>query len=67
MTCKDIIVAYLKTNGYDGLFSEYGECGCALDDLMPCGEYGRDCQPGYRVPCPRECGDHNFHIQAEKP
>ena len=34
-TLKSIVAAYLRANGYDGLYNE--DCGCLLaDDLMPC-------------------------------
>ena len=36
---------WLTRHGYDGLCGY--ECGCALDDLMPCGEPDNDCKPGY--------------------
>jgi hypothetical protein len=64
MDCIDIVLKYLKENGYDGLFND--ECGCVLDDLVPCsGEDFSTCQPGYRVPC--DCGEHDYHIVDKKP
>ena len=45
MNIKDILLEYLETNGYGGLF-ETGECGCMLDDLMHC-DAPMDCEPGY--------------------
>ena len=47
MILKEITAAYLKDNGYDGLFHADTCCGCALDDFMPCGEPSPDCEPGY--------------------
>ena len=41
MTVKDIIRDWLVTHKCDGLCSE--ECGCRLDDLIPCGESSPDC------------------------
>ncbi len=64
MTGRDIVKEYLRAHGYDGLFAR-GECACLVDDLMPCGETLRDCSPGYHKPC--DCGDHVFHITADKP
>lgn len=53
MNCHDIIAKYLNDNGYDGLCRPYGECGCGLDDLMPCdGENIAECEPGYKIPDP---------------
>jgi hypothetical protein len=45
MTVVDIIVDFLKSNGYDGLVGD--GCGCTLDDFMPCGnESCLGCVPG---------------------
>ena len=64
MTVTEIVKKYLKENGYDGLYSE--DCGCEVDDLAPCCEYGMECESGYRLPCdPKTCtadGDCDFHI-----
>lgn len=46
MTVKEIVVEWLKVNGYDGLAGE--ECGCAIDDLFCCGCSGEDCVPGHK-------------------
>ncbi len=56
--CKEIVEKYLRDNGHDGLAGE--ECGCQIDDLFPCGEFGLDCVPGKLGKC--DCGDHDFHI-----
>ncbi len=46
MTVKEIVADWLWRHHYDGLYTE--ECGClAKDELMPCGEDGRDCEAGY--------------------
>ena len=47
MTAKEMVIEYLKTNGYDGLAGD--ECGCEISDLMPCGEFGYDCYGGYKI------------------
>lgn len=56
MTVEEIVAAYLKEHGYDGLYADYG-CGCEFDDLMPCGDPSSNCAPGYRheSPCD-DCG-----------
>ena len=59
MTVLDIVTAYLKQHGFDGLYSD-GECACNLDNLAPCGESFSRCWPGYQLPC--DCGDHDWHI-----
>ena len=48
----DMVRDYLLTHGYDGLAGE--ECGCAVDDLMPCGDGYSDseCRAGWRTTCP---------------
>lgn len=45
MTVKEIVIDYLKKNGFDGLCSE--ACGCGIDDSIPCGEGFEDCEPAY--------------------
>lgn len=68
MEVREILKEWLKAQGYDGLFSEDGGCSCLLADLAPCGDVSGECQAGYKVPCPPECGDgHDFHVVASKP
>jgi hypothetical protein len=43
-TVKQILIEYLKSKGYDGLYFE--DCGCKLDCLIPCCEYFAQCKPG---------------------
>lgn len=66
ITVKEIIAQYLKDHDLDGLISDSDECVCVLEDLMECGDNCGDCVPGYRVPCPSDCGDHDFHISEKK-
>jgi hypothetical protein len=58
---QSIVESWLKENGYDGLYAPV-ECACVIGDLMPCEGPEPTCRPGHRVPCPPDCGDHNFHI-----
>lgn len=37
ITVKTILEYHLKSIGADGLCNPGEECGCGLDDLMPCG------------------------------
>ena len=54
VTVKDIIISYLKSNGYDGLCNV--ECGCGVDDLFPCDRPEEGCVPAHKVECdPTEC------------
>jgi len=55
-TVKQIIEKWLKANNYTGLFNE--DCGCELDDLMPCAGWdsGLDlCRAGYKHLCDGGC------------
>ncbi|RLC38217.1 hypothetical protein DRH27_02825 [Candidatus Falkowbacteria bacterium] len=69
MTVKEIVKKYLQDNEYDGLCNT--DCGCTIDDLIPCCENSDDCLAGYKSECdPETCpadGDCDFHISAEKP
>ena len=49
---REIVAAWLKEHGYDGLCNPDRECGCTLDDLIPCidGLDGETCQAGYKGP-----------------
>ena len=65
MNVKEIIKAWLKEHKYEGLFNSDIECGCKLDDFMPCGEMSHDCETGYIQP-----GSHDgfdFMVRADKP
>ena len=63
---KKIVADYLVKNKFDGLWSD--ECACELNDLMPCDDWGIDnCEPGYKIPCPKNCGEHDFHIGEKAP
>ena len=59
MNVKLIVEDYLTAHGYDGLYSEDGECGCLKDDLFACGEgWLCDCEPGYKT----DRGNHGWRI-----
>ncbi len=69
MFLPEIIATCLKDHGYEGLCCD--ECGCGIDDLIPCGEYEnlKDCEPAYQVPgCSDSCGKGcDFHWSLKKP
>lgn len=48
MNIFKIVKLWLKENGYNGLYSDGGECACELSDLQPCGENFSDCSPGIK-------------------
>ena len=58
----EMVNVFLKSNGYDGLYNENGECACLVDDLNPGCCLSYECEAGYKAPCPGCCGDHDFHI-----
>lgn len=66
---QEIVRLWLEANGYGGLAGY--ECGCELANLFPCGQYGGDCEAGYKVACTPEChhdcGPCDWHIQTKKP
>ena len=56
MSVRRIVREWLENNGYDGLVNRDGECGCPLDDLMPCENSIAglgDCEPAYMFDCIR--------------
>lgn len=49
MNVKEILVRWLKSHGYDGLYNE--ECaseGCSTDNLVPCLDCFLDCVPAVK-------------------
>lgn len=53
-TAGEALAAWLKSNGYDGLFCDdgpCGTCGCTITDLAPCNEYCLECKPAYKRAC----------------
>lgn len=50
---REIVAQWLRENHYDGLCNPDGECGCGLDDLMPCQCINeRECVCAYEIPVP---------------
>jgi len=64
MTTKEIVIDYLKANGFDGLYSD--DCGCSISDLMPCDGYGSVgmCKPGVKKNC-KECSENGECDQVD--
>ena len=46
---RKIVSDWLRANGYEGLWNQDAECGCELDDLMPCDEPGTECTAGVKI------------------
>ena len=62
MTTIEIVKKWLAENGYDGLCNE--DCGCGIDDLVPCGEMGNGCVAAFKTrdgysPTPEGSDDEN--------
>lgn len=48
---REMAAQWLRENHYDGLCNPDDECGCGLDDLMPCQcPNERDCVCAYEIP-----------------
>jgi hypothetical protein len=58
---RDVISAWLIEHGYDGLYND--DCGCNLDDLLPCDRDCGGCQPGHKYPGDDE---YDWYIRPEK-
>lgn len=54
---EEIVLKYLKKNGFDGLFNPNLDCGCEKDDLFACclGDNTVECIPGYK--CNQKCDE----------
>jgi len=56
-TVFGIVAAWLRKNGYDGLYNKDAGCACLLSDLAPCGEMGMECRAGYKRDCRDDAED----------
>lgn len=73
MSAIDSIKIRLEHGGFTGLYAPSGECGCALDDLAPCGNCTKDnagwingCVPGHLHHDPRSGHGHEWAISRSK-
>lgn len=64
MTVKKIVSNWLKKHGYDGLYNSFTECGCLIEELMPCDYSCDDCKPGYKNSDPS--GESNWLVGPKK-
>jgi hypothetical protein len=64
MTVIEIVRQYLKQHGFHGLYDPDIECGCQLDDFMPCSSATKEtCMPGHKIKCNEPyCGCNGYHI-----
>jgi hypothetical protein len=53
MKVDEILIKYMKDNGYEGLENPYLDCFCGLWDFMPCGhdQIFSECEPAYLADC----------------
>jgi len=65
-TVIEIVKAHLEAGGYGGLVSEAGDCGCEIDDLVPCGNDCGSCKAGYKHADPRSEYPHGWAIWERK-
>jgi hypothetical protein len=50
---RKLVTDKLRQSGFDGLVNPHIDCGCLLDDLMPCEEPELShCVGGYKHPAP---------------
>lgn len=64
MTVKEIVAAWLKENGYDGLYSD--DCGCNITHFMPCCGDFSECQAGVFVNLSDRKDGFDFWIGPKK-
>lgn len=63
---QSILEAWLKKHKFDGLYNGHDDCACEVAALAPCEGIRLYCAPGYKAPCPPDCGDHDWHIEPRR-
>lgn len=58
---SDLLVKSLREIGAEGLCGD--DCGCQLDDLIPCGDDPSNCMPAIKQKDPIDIGDYDFVMQ----
>jgi len=61
----EILKDWLKENEFDGLYSNDYECGCKIDDLIPCDMLRGNCVAGY-LTTPDKMSGYDFAIGPKK-
>ncbi|RLB94397.1 MAG: hypothetical protein DRH26_01375 [Deltaproteobacteria bacterium] len=61
---SEILHDYMEENNFTGLCAEDGECGCCVDDLIPCeSDYVGDCMVGYKIELEDDPEGFDFRIK----
>lgn len=68
--CRDIIKEYLIKNKYDGICNPELECGCGLNDFIPCDCLDfNECYPAYKGICKDKdsdwCGREMYFLNRQ--
>ena len=66
-TVIEIVREHLEKGGFGGLMEESINCGCKLDDLVPCSSDFSGCEPGYKHMDPRNRGRWAIWRQKKPP
>ena len=64
MTVREIVLKYLKGNGYDGLCNSEN-CSCDVDGLIRCSGNSENCEAGYKMKC-KGCDEIDYCISPDK-
>jgi len=57
MNLREYLEARMRRDGYSGLYRD--ECGCTIDDLMPCETPWETCELGHACRCPDALDEAN--------
>ena len=66
MNCREIITEKLKALGADGLANTDAECGCGIDDLIPCNSDPSGFEPAKKSKS-RYYDDYCYKPMEDKP
>ena len=57
MNLREYVTQRMRRDGYSGLYRD--ECGCTIDDLMPCETPWETCELGHACRCPDALDEAN--------
>ncbi len=66
MIVKEMVADWLRAHGCDGLYHRDCDCGCHLDDFVPCFEAEYDCVAAVTGPVPPESEFEAEHWMVPK-